>query len=91
MGWYDDDHDDHEGFVIAYVPRDGCAPASGLYRELGYPRDDRDQTVACIAAGCDSAAGVRRGGSRPKQPGHRSVRWSLWSTTTGPARSGDVT
>lgn len=61
MGWLYEEHAAHEGYVIGYVVRDGCAPESGLYRELGYPRDNIDRRVACIAAGCDC--------------GWRSPRW----------------
>jgi hypothetical protein len=57
MGWFYEEHAAHEGYVV----RDGCAPEAGLYRELGYPRDDGDRQVACIAAGCDC--------------GWRSPRW----------------
>lgn len=39
--------------VIGFVTRDRCTPASGLYRELGYPNDDAERSVTCIAAGCD--------------------------------------
>lgn len=47
MGWFYEQHAAHEGYVIGYVVRDGCAPEAGLYRELGYPRDDGDRQVAC--------------------------------------------
>ncbi len=40
--------------------RDGCALDSDLYRELGYPRDDGDRRIACIAAGCDCGWRSRR-------------------------------
>jgi hypothetical protein len=43
------------------VVRDGCAPDTGLYRELGYPRDNAEGHVECLAAGCDC--------------GSRSPRW----------------
>ena len=62
MGWMNEEHAAHEGYVIGYVARDGCALESGLYRELAYPRDDGDRQVACIAAGCDC--------------GWRSPRWA---------------
>lgn len=61
MGWQHEEHGAHEGGVIGYVTRNGCAPDAGLYRELEYPRDDGDRRVACIAAGCDC--------------GWRSPRW----------------
>lgn len=62
MGWIDEEHPEHEGYAIGYVPREGCASSdSGLYRELGYPADNADRSVARIAAGCDC--------------GWRSPRW----------------
>lgn len=61
MGWQLEEYGAHEGCVIGYAVRDGCAPDAGLYRELAYPRDDGDRRIACIAAGCDC--------------GWRSPRW----------------
>jgi hypothetical protein len=63
MGWFHEEHAAHEGYVVGFVARDGCAADSGLYRELGYPRDDDTrQVVECLSAGCDC--------------GWRSPRWA---------------
>ena len=62
MGFQHEEYGAHEGFVTGFVTRDRCAPESGLYRELAYPRDEADRSVACIAAGCDC--------------GWRSPRWT---------------
>lgn len=43
MGWEYEEHAAHEGYVIGYVARDGCALEACLYRELAYPRDDADR------------------------------------------------
>lgn len=53
MGWFRDSHPGHEGFAVGMVTRDQCNPASGLYRELSYPRDDAQRVPERIQAGCD--------------------------------------
>jgi hypothetical protein len=75
MGWQHEEHGAHEG----YVTRDGCAPDSGHYRELEYPRDDGDRQVACIAAGCD--CGWRSPRWMPRQP----ATWAPFSVQASEA------
>lgn len=53
MGWTDEEHPEHEGYPVGYIVREGCAPTSGLYRELGYPADAKARPMARMAAGCD--------------------------------------
>lgn len=53
MGWFRDEHPEHEGYPVAYVVRDGCQPDSHLFRELGYPGDNTTRLdVRRVGAGC---------------------------------------
>lgn len=53
MGWFRDEHPEHEGYAVAYVVRDGCQPDSHLFRELDYPGDNTIRLdVRRVGAGC---------------------------------------
>jgi hypothetical protein len=79
MGWQHEEHGAHEGGMIGYAVRDGCALDAGLYRELAYPRDDGDRRIACIAAGCD--CGWRSPRWVPRQP----ATWAPFSVQAAEA------
>lgn len=54
MGWLRDEAPGHEGFVVAYVNRDGCDDGSLLVRELLYPSDATGRSdIQAISAGCE--------------------------------------
>jgi hypothetical protein len=73
MGWFYEEHAAHGGYVVGFVARDGCAADAGLYRELGYPRDDGTRQVECLSAGCDC------GWRSPRWAPQRPARWSPFS------------
>ena len=52
MGWFYTDVEGHEGYVIGLRRGEGLA-RNCLYRELGYPEDDKETAVHAVQAGCD--------------------------------------
>lgn len=51
MGWFDDDHPGHEGFLVGFIPR---TDSRVLWRELASPTDREPVPhLARLAVGCD--------------------------------------
>jgi hypothetical protein len=55
MGWMNVDHPEHEGWAVALQKDERSEFArDGYFRELGYPKDDKDNIrVDAVQAGCD--------------------------------------
>lgn len=73
MGWFRDDHPNHEGFTVGYVVREGTGEGSDILRELAYPTDNADlgkKQLPRIGAGC--TCGWRSPYLVPREP----AEWS---------------